>query len=157
MSSTITGTQVAEGVFLDAALIRQALEPAILKALEDIGQGEEETIEMAISIPVERDFAGNVIQRSAPGEPPRLDEGILHGIGIESHVVHEDGWPTLYLTATRPPEDPGDDPDAALILEEGGVSNWGVYVQPRPFMYPAVVRLSGYAAQMVGDKLIASL
>ena len=156
MSSTITGTQVAEGVFLDMAAIRQALEPILAKALEHVGEGEEETIEQAISIPVERDFAGRVIKRSSPGQPPRMDEDILHGIGIEHHVVTEEGWPTLYLVATRPPQEPDDDPDAAEILEFGGVGNWG-YILPRPFMYPAVVRLSGYAAEMVGDKLMATL
>lgn len=156
MSSTITGSQVAEGVFLDTAAIRQALEQPITRALQWLGEGEEETIEQAISIPVVRNAAGEVIERSKPGQPPRMDEDILHGIGIDHTVVSEDGWPVLYLTATRPPEGEGDDPDAALILEEGGQSNWG-YVQPRPFMFPAVVRLSGYAAEMLGDKLMVSL
>jgi hypothetical protein len=134
---------------IDPSLIHMALRQPLLTALEALGVREVAAIEADLSVPVGRDAAGNVNARSAPGQPPRTDEGILKGNvthSLDAGSLSE--LPSLTISAARPPEGDGDDPDAAVILEFGGVGNWG-YVQARPFMRPALNRLEGYAGDFV--------
>lgn len=126
---------------------------AAYDALVEIGKAETQAIEAHLSVPVERGFGGQVIQRSEPGEAPRKDEDILRQ-NVEQHVVTEAGspLPVLYITAHRPPQEPDDDEDAAIILEEGGISNWG-HIAARPFMGPAAQRIAAYAAEVLAKHL----
>lgn len=151
MASTAAKTGRATTV-VPAAAPRLFLD-GVTAALHEIGRAEVRAIEAHLSVPVERDWAGNVVKRSEPGEAPRKEEDILRQ-NVAYHVVKEDGslLPTLYITASRPPQEPDDDPNAAIILEEGGVSNWG-YVAPRPFMAPAAERIAKYAAEVVAEHL----
>ena len=151
MSATITGTQVGQGVYLDMAKIRRVLDAAIAPALKEIVKAEEEATMAHLSVPVERDFGGNVIKRSDPGDAPRMEDDILRQ-NVEGSVVKEESGSVGYLVSSRPAEEAGDDPDAALILEFGGVSNWG-YVQPRPYMRPAAERMAEYAAEVIATHL----
>jgi hypothetical protein len=146
-----TATRVQPGLHLDAAAITAALAPAINAAMKEIGAREVASIEAALSVPVERDFAGNVVERSKPGEPPRLDEDILRG-NVEWRTVTDEPKPYLVVLTSRP----GTEPDAAITLEYGGVSSWG-YVQARPFMTPAFDRMKTYYMDVFAAHLSAAL
>jgi hypothetical protein len=158
MSTTITGTQVAQGVFLDMGAIRRALEPGIKAGIQECVVAEQKAVYNHLSVPVTRDFAGNVIERSEPGDAPEKDEDILRQ-NIEWHVVpDEHGDQVGYLTASRPPQEEDDQPDAAFILENGGMGQppFG-YVMPRPFMRPAADRMEGYAEEVIARNLKVTL
>jgi hypothetical protein len=134
---------------IDPALMNMALRQPLITALEALGVREVAAIEADLSVPVGRNAAGDVTTRSAPGQPPRTEEGVLRG--NVSHAVSAGSLaelPSLTVSAVRPPEGDGDDPEAAVILEFGGVGEWG-YVQARPFMRPALTRLEGYAGDFV--------
>jgi hypothetical protein len=117
--------------------VARAIAPALARALREIGKEEAAEIQSELSVPVGRGAAGNVVQRSAPGERPRMEHGILRAnVG---YAVDAGGrLPELTVFASRPAEDAGDDPDAAVILETE---------LNRPFMGPAARRLEGYAAE----------
>jgi hypothetical protein len=159
MAATITGTQVAQGVFLDFGAIRRALEPGIKAGIKECVVAEQKAVYTHLSVPVTRNAAGDVMERSEPGDAPEMEEDILRQ-NIEWHVVTEEGETVGYLTAIRPPQNTDgemDDPDAAFILENGGISNWGVYVQPRPFMRPASDRMENYAEEVIAQHLKVTL
>jgi hypothetical protein len=140
---------------IDKTVLRDVLYAAIKPAMDEIGKAETKAIEAHLSVPVTRGVGGRVIRRSDPGDAPEKDEDILRQ-NIEWHVTKEDGEPVLYITASRPPQEPDDDPDAAAILEFGGESNWG-YVQPRPFMQPALDRMADYAPEVIAKHLATNL
>src|SRR5688572_31361803 len=121
---------------IDGDAILDAIRPALNAALFEIGERETESIIASLSVPVVRDAGGNVVERSKPGEPPRVDEDVLRQ-NVVFDVVYDEGVPVLTIEASRPPESAGDNADAAVILEEGGVSNFGP-IEPRPFMAPAL-------------------
>jgi hypothetical protein len=140
---------------IDKTVLRDVLYAAIKPAMDEIGKAETQAIQTHLSVPVQRGVGGHVIKRSEPNEAPRVEEDILRQ-NIEWRVVKEDGEPVLYITASRPPEEADDDPDAAAILEFGGQSNWG-YVQPRPFMQPALDRMADYAPEVIAKHLATNL
>jgi hypothetical protein len=135
-------------VRIDRGALFAAIEPIATAALTEIAEREVPAIELALSVPVTRDFAGRVVERSKPGEPPRMEEDILRQNG--SWQINQDGESfVLTISWTRPPEGGDDQPHAASILEFGGVNQQGKYVEPRPFMAPALERISGYALEVV--------
>jgi hypothetical protein len=141
-----------ERAVIDKAKLLAALEPKITAALMEMGEAETRTIYYSLSIPVTRDFAGRVSQRSQPGEAPRVDEDILRQNISYDVQQQEDGF-TLYIRASRPPQESNDQFNAASILEFGGMNQQGSYVAPRPFMYPALMRMSGYFQETVDKHL----
>jgi hypothetical protein len=147
-----TATRVQPGLHLNMAAITAALQPAINAAMKDIGTREVASIEEALSVPVERDFAGNVIERSKPGEPPRLDEDVLRG-NVEWRLVGDGDDRHLVVMAARPDSDAA---DAAITLEYGGVSSWG-YIEERPFMRPAFERMKTYYLDVFENHLRQAL
>lgn len=136
--------------------ILDVLAPAIRAFLKEVGEAETKAIEAHLSVPVERGAGGYVIKRSDPGEAPRKEEDILRQ-NIEYHITQYAGQlPCMTITANRPPQEPDDDMDAAVILEFGGQSNWGE-VLPRPFMTPAMNRIKGYAEEVLAKNLRQAL
>jgi hypothetical protein len=81
------------------------------REMRDIGKRAEANLEEALSVPVGRDFAGGVVQRSLPGEPPRKETGQLQG-NIESAVARDATSLVLGVGASRP-----ETPDVPEILE----------------------------------------
>jgi hypothetical protein len=136
-----------KSVSLDATALKEAMISIVLPGLRAIGVKETAAIQADLSVPVGRDALGNVIQRSAPGEPPRMEEDILRQ-NIEWDIVREGEGIVLEITAHRPAQEANDDEDAAVILEYGGVGNWGP-IAARPFMTPAMLRIEGYAEQEI--------
>jgi hypothetical protein len=66
----------------------ETLEQAAREGCNFFGAFAVDNVRTKISIPVGRDSSGNVIERSKPGEPPRLETGNLHdSIG---HQVFDD-------------------------------------------------------------------
>ena len=110
-------------------LVVGKVEDAIFDALGEIGMHSQANLRARLSVPVEYTEDGETI-RSLPGEAPRTEEGRLVE-GIQYEPYYTDDGPQLDITIERQPG-PGDDPDAARILDEGGVGNWGE-IEPRPF------------------------
>lgn len=133
--------------------IHEVLREPVLSAFEEIGEKEVLSIKASLSIPVTRDENGNVIERSAPGEAPRMDDDILRQNIEHVTLLNEDGVPELDVLASRPPHDEGDQSNAAEVLEFGGTSAQGRYVAPRPFMRPAADRIAEYAADVLSQKI----
>lgn len=102
--------------------IRAALKAGVAAG----GKFAQADVERRISKPVVRDFAGNVIQRSAPGEPPRLDTGQLHG-NVDSAAWEGHNVVGATVGVSRP-----DTPSVPIELEFGTER-----IRPRPFMVPA--------------------
>jgi hypothetical protein len=104
-------------VELDMAEI---IRPALVRALHDMGELEAQATVARLSVPVGRNAGGGVDERSKPGEFPRMEHGILRAnVEYEVDPAGANGMPEMTLSATRPPENPGDDPDAARILQDG--------------------------------------
>jgi hypothetical protein len=103
------------------ARIRGKLEGAMRIA----GKAAQADIEESISVPVGRDFTGQAVLRSAPGEPPRTDEGQLLG-NVESAVFSRPNAVGFAVGSSRP-----ETPDVPYDLERG------ITVQRRPYMRPA--------------------
>jgi len=124
-----------------------AIEPKATAALREIAERAVGEIFAALSVPVERDFAGNVTQRSMPGQPPRMEEDILRQNG--DFTIHQDAEGFYCrISFNRPKESPDDQVNAAQVLEFGGVNQSGKLVEPRPFMAPALRRISDYADEI---------
>src|SRR4051812_26417354 len=120
----------------DRDKVRRFLFEAAAEALEKIGTREQATIEESLSVPVDRDFGGNVVARSAPGEAPRTEIGLLVG-GISHHITQDpDGSPVLEIVSRRD----GDDPMVPEFLEYGTEN-----MAARPYMRPAADRIREYA------------
>jgi hypothetical protein len=108
-------------------------------ALRGVAKDEQAELEAAISKPVGRDFAGNVTERSKPGEPPRLETGELAG-NVESVVVRSGPAEVVMAIGVSKP----DKPEVPVELEYGGPNN-----APRPFVTPSMHRAA--------DKALAAL
>jgi hypothetical protein len=123
--------QVSGGI--DPGLLKRALRPVLTAALEQLGDIEVAFIQTTLRKPVEVGAGGKLI-RSAPGEYPRMDEAVL--LRNVRHAVSEGetGLPELLISVSRPPSGPGDQANAAEILEYGGFNQQGRRVEPRPFM-----------------------
>jgi hypothetical protein len=104
------------------ARIRGKLEGAMRSA----GKAAQADIEQSISVPVGRDFTGQAVLRSAPGEPPRTDEGQLLG-NVESAVFSRPNAVGFAVGSSRP-----ETPNVPVELESGSGK-----VLPRPYMRPA--------------------
>jgi hypothetical protein len=138
---------------IDPLLLARALRPVLAAALDQLGDKEVAEVQEAISIPVVftvgREQKHRVVKRSSPGEPPRMEEGVLI-----THVRHDvsaddaSGLPSLTISASRPPENADHDPEAAVILEFGRGR-----VAARPYMRPALTRLEGYAVDFLAARL----
>ncbi len=151
-TATLSGGGAKVGGGIDTSLLLQAISPGVAAALQDISLREVEAIQQDISVPVERGPDGRVTVRSAPGEPPRTEEGVLL-MHVEGHIEQgESGLPELAIIASRPPDGGDDQSLTAVILEEGGMNQDGRYVAPRPFMTPALVRVEQYAAAALAAK-----
>lgn len=125
--------------------------PGMRAAAEAIGLQEVGEIQTRLSVPVERMPDGTVI-RSAPGDSPRTEEGHLL-MGVDSNVENgPSGLPELTISITRSPG-PGDQADAARILDEGGYNQQGRYVAPRPMAHPAAERIKEYAPTVVSEQI----
>lgn len=130
-----------------ADLIDQAFDlirAKLTSAMKVGGQHAEEDIAKAISVPVGRDFAGNPNVRSAPGRPPRLDTGQLHG-NVEHTIISTDNSVGFVVASSRP-----DTPDVPRDLEEGSAR-----VAPRPYMVPARERFRNGGKNVVIEALKA--
>jgi hypothetical protein len=68
-------------------------------ALEFIGGQSQEQIEAMVAVPVE--YAGSMIIRSQPYEPPRLEEGVYHA-SMHHTVILGDDNATLILYTDDP-------------------------------------------------------
>jgi hypothetical protein len=119
--------------------VARAVAPALVRALHAVGREEVAEVEAALSVPVGRNAAGMVVERSKVGEPPRREHGILQG-NVDYAIDTQGRLPELVVFASRPAEEAGDDPDAAVVLE---------VELHRPFMGPAARRLEGYAAEKI--------
>lgn len=160
------------------SILNKLLGDAAESALREIGRQETETIKSEISVPVvygDRNVEfvtqegervsfiahNQVIQRSAPGEPPRLEEGLLHA-NISWAIEHNDtGAPVLEITSARPPQAAS----GRNVLRFGGevsvshaqgespasVPQILEFNLNRPYMQPAVERLEGYVLQVFVD------
>lgn len=142
-------------VKVDDAALRKALLPPLLSGAEALGRASERRIKDRVSVPVGRDSNGNVVVRSAPGEPPRKEHGQLqshvdHDVAVEGERVVGSIW------SARPPREPGDDPDAAVRLEFGGYSG-GFHIEPRPHVVQEVELLRREAPAEFADQLKAHL
>lgn len=109
--------------------------PRIERRLFLLGNQLVRDLDDALSVPVGRDAAGNVTQRSAPGEHPRTETGRLRE-GLSSHVVTDAGAGNgleveLVVVSARPPRsnDPADVPQRL----EYGIGD----IAPRPYMRPS--------------------
>lgn len=109
-----------------------------IAALDAGGAVAQAGIEQAISTPVKRDAEGNVTERSAPGEPPRLESGQLHG--NVQHKTFDSGNIVGVTVGVSRPETP-----SAPVELEFGTSR----VRPRPFMRPAMDRFAASDKQVV--------
>lgn len=125
-----------------------AIEPMAVRALTEIGDRALAEIEQSLSVPVGRDWSGRVIQRSMPGEPPRMEEDILRQNGSFDVQQDEEGF-YVRISFNRPAESPDDQPHAAQVLEFGGANQQGRWVAPRPFMVPAMSRIKSWAMEVV--------
>lgn len=106
------------------ARIRGKLEGAMRTA----GKMAQAEIEQSISTPVGRDFAGNVVVRSLPGRPPRMETGQLAG-NVESAVYSRPNAVGFAVGSSRP-----ETPDVPADLE------FGISLEARPYMRPAFDR-----------------
>lgn len=105
------------------------LRDKLVRGVAAVGKAAQADIEESISVPVGRDFAGNAVIRSAPGEPPRRDESQLYG-NVESAVFSRPNVIGSVVSSSRP-----ETPSVPQELEFGGVR-----VAPRPYMAPAMDR-----------------
>ncbi len=103
----------------------------MMRGLDALGGLSQTRIETTISVPVKRDAAGNVTERSAPGEPPRLDTGELHG-----NIAHQ-AWDHGNILGVTVGAAKPDKPTVPVELELGTGR-----VAPRPFMRPEMDRLT---------------
>jgi hypothetical protein len=99
-----------------SGVLGHLLDVPLAMAAQEIGIGTVEHTVEKLSVPVERDWVGNVIGRSVEGEPPRKEDGILSS-NVEFAVDNDDDRVLITISASRPAEGPGDDPNAAVILE----------------------------------------
>jgi hypothetical protein len=123
----------------------EALRPAWVAAMYDIGRQEVISIMVDLSVPVGRDGQGNVVERSQPGESPRMETGGLRK-SVEYEVVNEPGGlPVLRLTVGDP--------------SGGGGAPHADYLQDvlnRPILDRARARVVGYAAEVIAAHLNAA-
>ena len=127
--------------------LKAYLNAACTAALLDIGETEVPCIQEELSKPVGRDANGNVIQRSEPGEAPRMETGVL-----QSHVsfsVDQDAdGPVLNIVSYRPVGEGNEvghhDVFAAQELEDPAGLD-------RPYMRPALDRIEVYALDKFAD------
>ena len=145
-------TRAQPGLHLDMAAINAAIQAPMHAAMKEIGAREVAAIEEALSVPVGRDFAGNVVERSKPGAPPRLEEDVLRG-NVQWRLVTDEAKPYLVVLTSRPDSDAA---DAAITLEYGGVSSWGP-IEERPFMRPAYERMKAYYMEVFESHLRPAL
>jgi hypothetical protein len=118
--------------------IEHALLPGIKSGLLGLGdRATAELIEM-LSVPVE--FDGNKVIRSAPGEPPRREDGDLIATVDSNLVPGPDVLPALRVSIGGHAEE----------LEYGAFTNFG-QVEPRPHMAPLRESMKTYAADELGD------
>ncbi len=104
----------------------------MMRGLDALGGLSQTRIETSISVPVKRDAAGNVTERSAPNQPPRLDTGELHG-NVEHKTWDHGNIVGVTVGVSKP-----DKPWVPVELEEGTGR-----VKRRPFMRPEMDRLQG--------------
>jgi hypothetical protein len=142
-------TKVAQSTVTDNSVLR-ALEPGIRAGLLQIGDRAVAELLSALSVPVE--YVGSQVIRSDPGEPPRMEEDALRQ-STDANLIPGDPLPSLRVSVGPRP---GGDPDAATVLEFGGVSSWG-QIAARPFMRPQMLRIEGYAEDEIGDGLKRTL
>jgi hypothetical protein len=135
--------------------LRKAFLAPLKSGTEALCRQSERRIKQRISIPVGRDANGNVVVRSAPGEPPRKEFGQLQS-HVEHDVVVQGEKVVGSVYSHRPPREPRDDPNAAVRLEYGGYSH-GVHIQPRPHVVQEVELLRNSAAAEYADQLKAHL
>lgn len=117
-----------------------ALRNRLAGAVKAVVKSEQATIERAISVPVGRDFAGNVIQRSKPGQPPRMETGQLHA-NIDTTVELFPREIVGTIRSSRP-----ETPEVPAKLEFGDPSE---NLAARPYMRPAVERLKETAKKRI--------
>lgn len=132
---------------IDISALYRAIEVPLIAALTEIGEREVVSIAADLSVPVE--YTDDGVIRSSPGEPPRKEEGQLVS-HVEYTISTGEELPELEISAHRPPTEEDDDPRAAIVLEEGGKSAWGM-IAPRPFMAPALARVESYAVEVVAS------
>jgi hypothetical protein len=101
----------------------------VQSGLTEAARAEQAALEQSLSVDVERDFAGNVVVRSAPGQPPRRETGELVG-NVALDVRPTTDGIKIEMSADRPST-----PGVALTLEIGGDG-----IQPRPYMKPSFER-----------------
>ncbi|MFA7302019.1 MAG: hypothetical protein WC069_06935 [Candidatus Shapirobacteria bacterium] len=104
-------------VSFNPGVLARLFDVPLAMAAQEIGIGTVEHTVEKLSVPVERDFTGAVVVRSTEGQPPRKEDGILSG-NVEYAVEDKDELVLITISASRPPESPGDDPNAAVILQE---------------------------------------
>jgi hypothetical protein len=127
--------------------LQSFLNAACTAALLDIGETEVPCIQEELSIPVGRDAKGKVIQRSEPGEAPRMETGVLQShIGFS--VDQTADGPILNITSYRPVGEGNEvghhDVWAAQELEDPAGLD-------RPYMRPALDRIEIYALDKFAD------
>jgi hypothetical protein len=85
------------------------IEARFVRALTRAGLELVGGLQMLVSVPVEYDAGGNVVRRSMPGEPPRMETGRLQA-GFDSQVTTGENVLLLRVSSDREgtPDVPGE-------------------------------------------------
>jgi hypothetical protein len=129
------GGKVSGGI--DPTLLARALRQPLLAALEALGDRVVDEIKADLDTPWP--------PSSVSGEAPHRRTGTLQA-NVEHVTLVDDATmlPSLTVMSDRPPQGPGDDPNAATVLE---------LEMNRPYMRPAFTRLESTAAKFIAQRL----
>ena len=92
---------------------------------------------------VDRDFAGQVVGRSLPGQPPRLDEGLLQA-GVGSSIMYSELESAVRIDSER-----SENEHVPVDLEFGTAK-----IEPRPYMQPAAERARAEAVNWIDNRVM---